>query len=494
MRRCHRHHMLLVCLCLLSSGCYVPRGARQPILPQTTAEKRSRRAGSALAASKASKPKAADQAASAEPAPKQNADNDKEIVELMAEVAKVGNLDKATQQQLIADLKKTPREHWPMIVNMLRASQTQPAEIETVTEITQVVDDFVVIAPSKDTGANRKPPASNTVAAKPAESTNPVRLPTVDKLAAAPQTPVAADPLAISKHNVLRKSEPTPAQRYLSTSQANTDQPPLDPPHKSPTQGVQLATAEIDSPPKALPKHAAHAKPASWQAALDETIAMLEQGSTNSANGHDPAVQARLRMLYLASGRRSEANQEIPGVSEDAKAYWSEQMYALGLYLDDETTPNARQRATRAAHHARTAVYRLGQLGNLIVRNMALATAVQSFGVYDELREYRVAPNQEVILYAELENFSSEETAQGFHTSLKANYEILDRRGKKIAAETLGDSEEYCRNLRRDFFVAYSVIIPSDLYNGDEYTLRLNIEDAKSQRVGESIIKFRVQK
>ena len=406
---------------------------------------------------------------------------DAEIAALMAKVTATGDLDQAAQDRLLVELKKAPRNQRSLIVNMVLASLHQtrpPAQAKPAAETAKKpVDDFVVIAPAKDTA-----PPAEAVAAQPTPPAQPARLPQADAPRQEP-TPTQ-DPLALSNHNVLRAGEPKPNSLRPSRD-PSADQPPSDPPPKS--SRVQLASAE-----GAGPRDSAYMRSTSWRASLDQTIELLEQGTSKSAD-HDPATQTRLRLMYLAADRRSDAGREIPGVSEDAKAYWSEQLYSLGVLLDDETTPNARQRATRAAHHARAAAYRLGQMANLIVRNMALTTAVHSFGVYDELNEYRVAPGQEVILYAELENFTSEETAKGYHTSLKASYEILDRRGKKIASETLGDSEEHCRNLRRDFFVAYSVIIPRDLFNGDEYTLRLNIEDAKSQRVGESIVKFRVQ-
>ena len=494
MRLRHRCFVMFAVLSLSTSGCWFQRGSQPPVLPANVDDlgaKPSARAGSVAEVTDPHQIQPEDNLPELPPTPE-----DEEITKLMAEIAKVGNIDAAAQQRLLADLKKTPRDQWPMLVNVFRAS----LEYQTERKTPKPKETVFARPPAK-------PPVAKSATVKSTDkSANPLRSPEVEEVAKEPAKPVTPpekqDTLTLSPRNVLREGgaggavvvSPERPNPIRGGDYPSAEPPSVAPPERPQDQPVQLATAEDDIippiVPNKLPAAPVYAKPTSWRQSLDDTIALLQDDPAD----RDPATQAKLRLLYLAADRRDEAASEIPGLSDDAKGYWSEQLYTLGLYLDDEQVPNDRQRATRAAHHARTAAHRLGQMGNLIVRNIAMTNAVHSYGVYDELSEYRLAPGQEIIVYAELENFTSVETAKGYHTSLKASYEILDRRGKSIATETLGSSEEYCRNLRRDFFVAYSVIIPRDLYNGGEYTLRLTVEDVKSNRTGESVTKFRVQK
>ena len=101
-------------------------------------------------------------------------------------------------------------------------------------------------------------------------------------------------------------------------------------------------------------------------------------------------------------------------------------------------------------------------------------------------------PGEEVLLYAEIDNFKSDETDEGFHTALRSSYQIVDSKGTRVTEHEFETTEEHCQSRRRDFFMRYYVWMPKRIYDG-EYTLQLTIEDVKSQKIGTATIDFRIK-
>jgi hypothetical protein len=198
-----------------------------------------------------------------------------------------------------------------------------------------------------------------------------------------------------------------------------------------------------------------------------------------------------LRLLYLAANRQEDALRPISGVSPTQQDFWSSQVFGLATYLDGAEIPDTRRRAAEAKRHLTEATQKLGEMATLSVRNMALCSEVTSFGVYKQFDPPAFKPGQEVLLYAEVDNFRSESTEKGYHTALRSSYLILDSRGQRVASNEFAIVHDYCRNPRRDFFVRYFVTLPERIYNG-EYTLQLMIEDAQSNELGQSSTKFKI--
>ena len=170
------------------------------------------------------------------------------------------------------------------------------------------------------------------------------------------------------------------------------------------------------------------AAPVEWQAHLAAAIQQLEAES-EGAGKSDTAVsqQADLRMLYLMAGRRDEALSPIPGAAPAAQDYWSKQLYGLATWLDTDHTPDATRRAAETKRILDEAMTRLGETAPLVVHNLAFCTAVQGFGSITPFKKAEFAPDQEVLLYTEVENYTVEPTPRGFHTALRSSYQILRR-------------------------------------------------------------------
>lgn len=230
-----------------------------------------------------------------------------------------------------------------------------------------------------------------------------------------------------------------------------------------------------------------------WQANLEAAVKDLEaQSKSTPSSAAEVSEQAVLRMLYLAQGNREAALRPIPGIHPAQQDYWSQQLYALAAYLDTERNPDGSRRAAEARLHLADAAARLGELATLRVRNAVLCTEVTSYGVYKKFDRYEFQPGQEVLLYAEVENFKSEPSDKGFHTALKGSYQILDPKGTRVAEQQFPKAEEYCQNQRRDYFTRYFVWLPKRIYDGN-YTLQVTIEDTLSQKLGQATIEFSIK-
>jgi hypothetical protein len=364
-----------------------------------------------------------------------------ELAAILNEVQQLGALDPEAQNALLEDLKKTDPALWPQLVQTFRAS----------------------IAYRQQAVQRNQRLAEQNGAANPAVVAQPRALEVVPSAHALPQAEQGALPPV------------SPAAGFAS-NYPDTNLP-----------AVKLVSAVT------LANETASPIPTDWRGQLAGAIRSFEtQSSSNGqANSASTVDQTKLRLLQLAAGQREEALRPLSGVSGTEQDFWGEQIFGLATLLDAERLPDPERRAAEAAQHFREAAGKLSHVASLTVRNLAFATEVTSFGVYKPFAKYEFKPGQEALLYAELENFTSEPSEKGFHTSFKSSYQILDSRGARVAEQDFAVTEEHCRNARRDFFIRYFVYMPKRIYDG-KYTLQLTIEDTLGKKVGQSSIEFAV--
>lgn len=227
-----------------------------------------------------------------------------------------------------------------------------------------------------------------------------------------------------------------------------------------------------------------------WRQRLDTAIESLEaEIAKEPATPDNVTRHARLRMLYAAAGRQAEAKEPIPTAPPATQQFMAKEMEGLTAWLDAEQSADASRPAADAKPALTEAIGKLAESAPLLVRNLAFCTEVQSYGSTKRFEKFEFQPNQEVLLYAELENFASKSTAKGFHTSLQSRYRILDAQGKCVAEHTFAATEEYCQNPRRDYFIGYRLRLPKQITPG-RYTLQLSIDDLQSQKNGKASLDF----
>jgi hypothetical protein len=228
-----------------------------------------------------------------------------------------------------------------------------------------------------------------------------------------------------------------------------------------------------------------------WQDHLAETIHSLEANHAGGGGEGEIALQARLRMLYLLAGRRDEAMRPLPSAPKASQDYWTKQIYGLSTWLDTQGTPDSARRAAATKQILDEALARLSESAPLGVRNLSFCSAVKSYGSIKLFASNDFVAGQEVLLYAEVENFVVEQTAKGNHTSLKVSYQIFDSRGQRVATAERESPpvEEYCQSPRHDFFVSYGLFLPKHPYPGP-YKLQLTVEDMIGHKVGQATVDF----
>jgi len=228
-----------------------------------------------------------------------------------------------------------------------------------------------------------------------------------------------------------------------------------------------------------------------WTELVGDAAGLLEQQLVGPAqNENDVREHAVLRLMYLLLDRPEDALRPIDGISAAQQDFWTAEMYGLAEYLDHEGNPDAERRAAAARHHLLQATSKLGELSALRVRNLAFCDRVTSYGIYNQFETNEFEAQQRVLLYAEVENFKSKETDEGYVTSLRSSYEIFDSRNQRIAEHDFSTTEETCLNPRRDFFMRYFVTLPKEIYSGGRYTLKLTIEDTIGHKIGQADIEF----
>ena len=100
-----------------------------------------------------------------------------------------------------------------------------------------------------------------------------------------------------------------------------------------------------------------------------------------------------------------------------------------------------------------------------------------------EVRRFR--PGQKVLVYAEVENFRSEESPKGFHTAVKFNWQIFDARGNRMGDYVSATSDETSLAPKHEFFLTKWFYLPLSIASG-RYTLQFTVEDVLGHKVGQA--------
>lgn len=442
------------------------------------------------------------------------------LLEVLAELEAMGELDAETKQQLMADLRETKPALWQPILNIYRSAlaKRKRGDVSPASGLPpeQVIasDNAPALEATSTVSYDSPPSGAGVLSKRSPEIHKPPMTPTLEAIP--PAESVASRPSPVRPATGAAVSIPSPASeqseyevqpaQYETTADQYVSEPSL--PLRQRDRNVRLATAssaEKSVNRKAKPaisskrereeieSQAREQELADWQAYLEESILLLEEESQGPARtAEEVRRQAELRLLYLAGGDREAALRPIDGISTTQQEFWSESLFALSTYLDAESLPDGPRRAAEARRHLEEAVTRLGELSTLGVRNIAFCSKVNSYGIYETYPEDAFEPGQQVLLYAELENFKCAESATGFVTAVRSSYQIFDARGVRVDSHDFATTEETCRNRRRDFFMRYFIDLPERIYEG-EYTLKITIEDMQGQTSGEATIPFKIK-
>ena len=408
-----------------------------------------------------------------------------ELKAFIAELEEYPEIGLADRNELLRQLHQTEPALLDLVIRQYRANlafQRQRKDRDRKLTETKATSGVA----KADTSAATPPAASS--AAK-TEAKPPAVLPSgLAKSKDKPEKPVktAGPAVGIAVGGALARP---------SNKQAGSAMPAVGPPRLSIADRlVNTDRSSVGKPKSPVVAASFESKPpADWRDQLKGAVESLESSVNQTPDSPEEiSDHARLRLLCLAAQRRDKALRPIPTLDSEMTEFWSKEVFGLAVLLDTEMIPDAAQRISEAKGHFEEAINRLSESAPLVVRNMAFINKVDSYGVYNTFDSDEFTPGQRVGLYVEVENFASKEGPRGFHTSLKSSYQILDSRGQRVADDEFLPNQENCRNRRRDYFIFYEFNMPERLYPGD-YTLKLTVTDANSEKFGESQVEFYIK-
>lgn len=120
---------------------------------------------------------------------------------------------------------------------------------------------------------------------------------------------------------------------------------------------------------------------------------------------------------------------------------------------------------------------------------IAICSRVQGFGVYDPMpTTLRAGIDNPVIIYCEVENFSSQQDDKGiWQTKLSQEAVLYTETGYPAWRDKSDIPLDLSRNRRHDFFVVKKVTLPRNLNIG-RYNLKVSIVDEQVKRVAENSV------
>lgn len=190
-------------------------------------------------------------------------------------------------------------------------------------------------------------------------------------------------------------------------------------------------------------------------------------------------LEQELRLVQLAGEQPEEAVRQIEALDGPERDAFAHLLMGLATWMNADEARRPTLRNAKIVREIRDAAAELAAASKLDVRNLAFCEKVESYGWYTEFPRSQFKPKQQVILYAEVENFSALRiAADSFETELQGSYQIFDSRGNLVDERELPLDKEVCRNYRRDYFLAYLIYLPEGLSSGS-YRLELTIEDKK---------------
>ena len=351
--------------------------------------------------------------------------------------------------------------------------------------------------------ASRAALLSATVAMDPPaemSSIEPVKTsPSSLTLASDPEEPVRPGPI---------KPEPTPlldaalerAKGIDERTASETTKPPtpaepspgpIEPPAAIPPKPEPVAVAVAPSPPAPVPNNdqvepkAREPEPARpedlWRDGV-RRLGGLARAKLEQSGGSNPPSPWGLRARVLAWLAE-------PDLDPDLGQREADGVRAVLRALDD-----APGESPRRGQDVRSAVVVLEDKAPLEIVDLRACSKVDGFGDFEAFEPPVRKAGQEIVLYCEVDGLRFEQTSAGFRTRIAAQLEILpEGGGPPIQARSLSTAEETCRRRRRDYYVAYKLVLPRPLAPGD-YRIRLTAKDLTADRSATREVAFAIAK
>ncbi len=424
------------------------------------------------------------------------------MAQVLDELEQVRAIDAQAQKRLLVDLKKTPLEDWPLVVDQFYSglryreqlrnrSPVEPLVKEKSSETT-FSNDAVVQVQSRESMDHQTQAGVDPIASlhtKPGIHHGLPETVVEPTAVAAVHAPVSASVSASVSDLPSDANKTRPATLAGSTAILASHTTPVSEP------SAKRLPEILPVPKSGTEQNKAHKGVLSEQPSTTapESIARQTPGTTPdvAALTQLKRMQSQLKRMQLTPGQPDPVLQSKPALSSTSHDHWTQQLLALVTSTDSASATNLKHRASNASYQLENALVHLRKQAALSVRNLAFCTTVYDYGAYEEYNESQFQAGQQLSLYAEVENFQSCMTDQGYLTSLASSYELLDENGTDIDRGEFPSVKDYCRNRRRDFHIEYGLSLPEQIAPGN-YRLQLTIQDNLSRKTGTHEIAFEV--
>lgn len=204
--------------------------------------------------------------------------------------------------------------------------------------------------------------------------------------------------------------------------------------------------------------------------------------------------QYRLRMMYLIGGEDEKALEPVAGINVDIQEIIQAQIRAL-ISARSSSGRDPATWANRQLSSIEDLRRRMRARADLLIPKVVLCTAIEGFGRYDPIEpaEFPAGRKNLVLIYIEVDNFTSTKTSSGmYRTLLSVRQHLLTRDGQEMWSKRDENIEDLARQQRRDFYLTIGPIaIPKALAPG-EYSLKVEVEDMLAGKLNSSVAKFKI--
>lgn len=199
------------------------------------------------------------------------------------------------------------------------------------------------------------------------------------------------------------------------------------------------------------------------------------------------------RLLVVLGGKYEEARRPLEAVS-DQQQQMAGRLIEMLIGIRESHGGNPEAEAKRVLNEVQALTATLIQVSEPEIVTLALTRAVRGFGQYEpfEPAEFATGRVSEFVVYCEMRNFASRETAEGWHESEFAmRTTIMNRIGDVILELNDDPIRDRCRSRRHDCFIPRLVRLPGTISPG-EYVVKVTIIDKIGEKVTEKRTTFRI--
>ena len=200
-----------------------------------------------------------------------------------------------------------------------------------------------------------------------------------------------------------------------------------------------------------------------------------------------------LRLLYLTQRDLEKAKRPIEGLSSREQSFLDHQLSAWFHTTSPDPNPNRPRHWSQVIAEQQQANLHLAALGALQINCIEFCSQVDGYGAITKFPNNLFHPDQELLLYCELENVTAETVRNGFETRIKGTYELRDAQGKRVLEQSLPMEPDVCEHQRRDHFLVYKIFMPASIPVG-KYELQLTMEDLHGNKFAVSKTEFEIRK